>query len=95
MDNITIAVVSGVVGVVATIIALYKDARKETKVDTEHNTSVKEEIKYISRGVEDIKFDTKSIMATMLNMNERLIRTEESVKSAHEKIDNHVRKGDV
>lgn len=94
MDSVTIAWISGVVGVVVAIINIYKDARKDTRAESESNTSVREEIKYISRGVEDIRLDTKTIMSTMLNMNERLVRAEEGIKNAHEKIDNHIRKGE-
>lgn len=90
MENLTIAAMSALVATIATVITLYKNAKKETKIDAENNTSVREEIKYISRGVEDIKFDTKSIMSSMLSMNERLIRAEESIKNAHEKIDGHI-----
>lgn len=91
MEVITIASLSAIIGVVATLITLFTNARngirKDVQEDTEHNVSVKQEIKYISKGIEDIKFDTRSLTASMTNMNERLIRAEESIKSAHTKID--------
>lgn len=96
MEGITIALLGTIIGIIGTLAGIYNNAKKETKADTAANTSVKEEIKYISRGVEDIRFDTKSIMSTMMNMNERLTRNEESIKNAHEKIDNHInRKGEM
>lgn len=95
IESISIALLSMVIAMIGTLITIYRGAKKETRSDAANSTSVKEEIKYISRGVEDIKFDTRSIMNTMMTMNERLTRNEESIKSAHEKIDNHIRKGDV
>lgn len=95
MESISIAVLSAIIGVVATLTTIYREAKKDTKEDTNHNASVREEIKYISRGIEDIKYDTKSLRASMTNMNERLIRAEESIKSAHEKINQINNKGDI
>ena len=95
MESISIALLSGVIGVFATLLTVFNNAKKETKADAEHSTSVREEIKYISRGIEDIKYDTKTLTASITTMNERLIRAEESIKSAHEKIDQINKKGDV
>lgn len=95
MDSINIALFSALLGIVATVLTMYRNAKKETQEDTQHSTSVREELKYISRGIEDIKYDTKSLAASITNMNERLIRAEESIKSAHEKIDKieHIKNG--
>lgn len=91
MEVITIASLSAIIGVGATLITLYRDSKKsivkEVEQDAEHSVSVREEIKYISRGIEDIKYDTRSLSNTTTTMNERLIRVEESVKSAHNRID--------
>lgn len=57
-----------------------KDRRNRTVGHTEQNTSVKEELKFISRGIEDIKYDTKSLATSVTAMNERLIRAEEVIK---------------
>lgn len=91
MEVITIASLSAIIGVVTTLITLYRDNKKsirqDAEEDTENSVSVKQEIKYISRGIEDIKYDTRSLMTSTANINERLIRAEESIKSAHDKID--------
>lgn len=95
MNDITIALVSGIVGIVATLITLQRESKKQITSDAAYHTSVREEVKYISKGIDDIRFDTRSMMTNMISMNERLVRTEESVKSAHEKIDNHIMKGEL
>lgn len=91
MEVITTATLSAIIGILATLITLYSNARnsvrKDVKENTEQNVSVRQEIKYISKGIEDIKFDTRSLTSSMTNINERLIRAEESIKSAHTKID--------
>lgn len=87
MEGITIALISSVIGICGTVFTMHINAKKEVRRDIEHTTSVREEIKYISKGIEDIKFDTRSLAASLTNMNERLTRAEESIKSAHAKID--------
>lgn len=79
--------VSACISIFVTIWALNRDNKKDTKEDTETTVTVREEIKYISRGVEDIKYDTRSLTTTINGLNDRLIRVEESVKNAHDKID--------
>ncbi len=96
MEDISIALISSVVGICGTILTINNNSKKEVKKDIEHTTSVREEIKYISKGIEDIKFDTRSLTASLTNMNERLTRAEESIKSAHSRIDQINKfKGDV
>lgn len=96
MNGISIVALSTVIGIIATLLTLYRETKKDTISDIRQHTSVSEEIKYISKGVDDIKYDTKSLTTSIANMNERLIRAEESIKSAHEKIDNHIHiKGDI
>ena len=96
MEGISIALLSSMVGMCATLLTLHNNSKKEARRDTEHTTSVREEIKYISKGIEDIKFDTRSLTASLTNMNERLTRAEESIKTAHSRIDQiNKSKGDV
>ncbi len=95
MEGISIAVISSVVGICGTLLTINNNAKKEARNGAEHNTSVREEIKYISKGIEDIKFDTRTLTASLTTINERLTRAEESLKSAHEKIDKYINKGDV
>lgn len=94
MDTVLVSVISGIVGIIATLMTLHRNSKSDTKDEAENNTLIKEEVKYISRGVEDIKFDTKTIMSNMFSMNERLIRTEEGLKNVNEKLENHIKKGD-
>lgn len=94
MDTVLVSVISGIVGIIATLMTLHRNSKSDTKDEAENNTLIKEEVKYISRGVEDIKFDTKTIMSNMFSMNERLIRTEEGLKNVNEKLENHINKGD-
>lgn len=71
----------GVLGAIITMkkkIAKIKALRKQvffSKVD------------YIARGVDDIKLDLKDQARKIESQNERLIRVEESAKSAHKRLD--------
>ena len=70
----------------------WNNKRKEETMtatrDVENNASVKEELKYISRGIEDIKYDTKTLAGSMNAMNERLARAEEAIKNVEKEVEN-------
>lgn len=87
MEDISLALISTIVGICGTLLTINNASKKEARRGVEHTTSVREEIKYISKGVEDIKFDTRSLTTSMTNMNERLTRAEENIKNAQTRID--------
>ncbi len=100
MDGITvglIGLVCSVVGAILGIVAAVKTAEttarnteKEltecTKEDTRHLTRLETKIDYAARGIDDIKLDNKESSRELNKLNERVIRTEESTKSAHNRI---------
>ena len=92
MESISISVLCTIGGFIVALITLQrknkKDIRADTKEDVEGITTVAQEIKYVSRGVDEIKYDIRDINKNMSDMNERLIRAEESCKQAHKRIDN-------
>ncbi len=92
MENISIQVLCTIGGFVVALITLQrksnKDIRADTKEEAEGITTVAQEIKYVSRGVDEIKYDLRDINKNMSDINERLIRVEESTKSAHKRLDN-------
>ena len=78
MENISISVLCTVGGFIVALITLQrksnKDIRADTKEEVEGITTVAREIKYVSRGVDEIKYDIRDINKNMSDINERLIR---------------------
>ena len=87
METISIALVCTVVGVLISYATFQRNRGHDIRADTREEADTKAKLDYISRGVDDIKLDNKQRDREMLKMNERLIREEESVKSAHKRID--------
>ncbi len=92
--NVDITVLVTLVGVVGTISGIYfgfwkakKDEQKTLKEDTVQDTVVATKLDYISKGVDDIRLDIKAQDKRISDVVERLIKVEESTKSAHHRID--------
>lgn len=87
METISIALACTVIGAVISYATFQRNKGNDIRADTREEADTKAKLDYISRGVDDIKLDNKQRDREMLKMNERLIRVEESVKSAHKRID--------
>lgn len=87
METISIALISTLIGIAGTIVTMTRNKNKDTKEETEGITKMAQDIKYVSKGVDDIKYDVRDINRNMGEMNEKVIRLEESCKSAHKRID--------
>ena len=92
MMEVNIAVACTLISTIIAIMVYWNNKKKEETMtatrDVENNTSVKEELKYISRGIEDIKYDTKTLAGSMNAMNERLARAEEAIKNVEKEVEN-------
>ena len=60
-----------------------KDIKDEAKKDATTNIT----LDYISKNIDLLRVDSQATNKNMLNMNDRLIRVEESAKQAHKRID--------
>ncbi|XZI53218.1 hypothetical protein ACSXD3_18055 (plasmid) [Clostridium perfringens] len=92
--NVDITVLVTLVGLVGTVSGIYfgfwkakKDEQKTLKEDTVQDTVVATKLDYISKGVDDIRLDIKAQDKRISDVVERLIKVEESTKSAHHRID--------
>ena len=61
---------------------------REIKKDATIEAEMRVTLSHISKGVEDIKVDIRSTKDQMNSFSRDLVRVEESVKSAHKRIDN-------
>ena len=81
--KIDITLIIAVIGCIVGVLGFARNKRK----DNEGEGSLKADIKYIQRGVDNIQLDIKEHNRTLSEHNARLIKVEESVKSAHHRID--------
>lgn len=88
METISIALICSIIGCIGTLITISRNKSKDTKEETEGITKITQEIKYVSKGVDDIKYDMRDINRNISEVNEKVIRLEESCKSAHKRLDN-------
>ena len=84
----------GAVSVVASIIFGTMAYRRAHKQDIASDASVeatlKVDINYIKEGIDDIKSEQHRTADNMGRLAERVTRVEESVKSAHKRLDQHL-----
>lgn len=77
----------GAVGTIIGIIGVLVTFKKDSKASGAENAHVKTQVDYIARGVDDIRIDQRAQAGKIEALNERLIRTEESAKQAHKRLD--------
>lgn len=82
------------VGFLATILSIWgilvrwkKDGEKQESQDTKEQTILSTKLDYISRNLDDIKVDLRTRAKENAELKERLIKVEESTKSAHKRLD--------
>lgn len=88
--NVDITVIVGMactlIGAVLGIWKVKKEGDKATIEDTTKDTIVATKLDYISKGVDDIRLDIKAQDKRIIDLAERVIKVEESTKSAHHRI---------
>lgn len=87
MDTISIGLICTLLGAIIGIATFSRNRDKDIKKDTKEDAATKAKIDYIATAVDEIRLDNKARDREMTEFNSRLIRVEESTKSAHKRID--------
>lgn len=92
MENFTIAAaLIGIGGTISGIVlgwsARSREIKKEVRNDAEIETTLRTDLEYLKRGVDDIRLEQRAQGQRMDAIAERLTRVEESAKQAHKRID--------
>lgn len=87
METISIALICSIIGAGISYFTFQRNRTNDIRADTREEADTRAKLDYISRGVDDIRVDIKTQDRKINDMNERLIRAEESTKSAHRRID--------
>ena len=81
--ELTISLIIAIIGCAISVYSFFRNKDKDSKEEG----SLLADIKYIQRGIDDIRLDNKEMGRKLNDHNDRLIKVEESCKSAHHRID--------
>lgn len=87
METVSVAALCTVLGVVISYLTFQRNIRSDAKSETKENTAVAVKLDYISKGVDDIRLDIKSTNREVDRLKEQFARHDESLKSAHKRLD--------
>lgn len=87
MNEISVGLICSVVGAIVGFLGFIRFYKKDTQEEASCNTKLGIDMEYIKRGVDDIRLDIKAQDRKISGLSERLVRVEESTKSAHHRID--------
>ena len=92
METISIALICTILGVAISYLTFQRNKDNAIRAETKEDAETKAKLDYISKGVDDIRLDMKSQDRKINDAIERVAKVEESTKSAHKRIDNHIEK---
>lgn len=87
METISIALICTILGAILGYSNFQRNKSKDTKEEGKAQGITALKLDYISKGVDDIRLDIKAQDRKIEDINSRLIKVEESTKSAHHRID--------
>ena len=76
-----------VIALLISAAALWRNLRGDTRQDQSEMTTVIVKLETINENVKEVKTDIKDVKTDMEKMKERITIVEQSVKSAHKRID--------
>ncbi len=82
-----ISAAAAIVSIVSLVVTLRRTGRKEIKEETADLGDMRNDLKYITRGVDDIRVEQRAQRDEMSRIAERVTRCEESGKQAHKRLD--------
>jgi len=82
-----IAICVPVIALIFTAITFSKNAKKDTAEDASERAKMSSDIKYIRDSIDDIKVDNRVIKSDIGDLQMKVARVEQSVESAHKRID--------
>ena len=82
-----LAIIGTISGIILGWAGKARQAKQEARTDGEKDASLRVDVEYIKRGVDAVQVEQKVQGKMYSDLNERVIRVEESTKQAHKRID--------
>lgn len=96
MDPVVIAIIISAFSLAFAVYSGVENLKRaeihDVQDDSKNITSVMVELRYISKGVDDIKTEVSGLKNDIKDLSVRMTKVEESTKSAHHRIDDLNRK---
>ena len=83
------AAIAGISLLIA-VVSLIGNQKKAVQTDAACDESLRADVRYIVKNVEDIRADQRTQGGRIDDHEKRLTRCEESTKSAHKRLDEHI-----
>ena len=80
MDNISVALICTLLGAVISFLTFQRNSKKDIQLEAKEQIELKTKLDYISKGVDDIKFNDRIRDEQLKKIDERLIIAEEEIK---------------
>jgi hypothetical protein len=68
-----------------------RTGRKDSAEDVAAMEQMRADMRHVVRGVDDIKVDVRGVRGDITSIDRRLTVAEESAKSAHKRLDEHIK----
>lgn len=76
-----------ILGLLIAFVTFYRTRDKDVKTEATELAVIKTTLNNISSGIDSIRIDNKANEKRLMELNEKVIRVEESSKQAHKRID--------
>lgn len=86
-----VAICVPVIALIFTALSFRRVASKDTADDASERATMSADIKYIRTSIDDIKVDNRVIKADIGELQTKVARVEQSVDSAHQRIDDFMK----
>ena len=80
MENISVALICTLLGAVISFLTFQRNNKKDIQLEAKEQIELKTKLDYISKGVDDIKFNDRIRDEQLKKIDERLIIAEEEIK---------------
>ena len=87
-----VAIAVPVIALVFTALSFSRVNKKDTAEDASERATMSADIKYIRTSIDDIKLDNRAIKNELSGLQKTVARVEQSVESAHKRIDDMIKK---
>ena len=82
-----VAICVPVIALIFTVMSFKRNVTKDTEENATERATMSADIKYIRTSIDDIKVDNRVIKSDISNLQAKVARVEQSVDSAHKRLD--------
>ena len=81
------------INLVLVVLAWRRTGRRDSAEEVAIDEQTRSDLRYVVRGVDDIRVDVRAMRGDIGNIDRRVTVVEESAKSAHKRLDEHIKTG--